>query len=262
MTVSFVSASRRIRTLRLHQCRDYRTSAPLSLYRYQYSTSLRLVPPIVVGSLAGRSWESANCETTLREPVTRETTAVVKIQEPSGWKRLYRKVLTAFRLWTRFIKLLIALTPVFALYPIQRLSNTAKEHQDAHDLVLDAKQVEGPLGWYLQLCLYCVEWSGAAVIKLMQWAGSRPDLFGQDFCAVFSRLQDDTTPHSWRHTERVMREAYGNDWQEHIRLGQVIGSGCIGQVYEGVIKDKEGREKRVAVKGAIHVLFKSMTSNH
>ena len=261
MTVLFVSASRRIRSLRLYQCRECRTSAPLSLYHYQYSTSLRFVPPIVV-SLAGRSWESANCEPTLQKPITREIAAIVRTQEPPGWAKLIRKVLNAFRLWRRFIKLLITLAPVVALYPIQRLVGTAKEHQDAHDLVLDTRQVEGPLGWYLQMCLYCVEWSGAAVIKLMQWAGSRPDLFGQDFCAVFSRLQDDTTPHSWRHTERVMREAYGNNWQDHIRLGQIVGSGCIGQVYKGVIKDKEGREKRVAVKGGIRVLFNFLPSNY
>jgi hypothetical protein len=256
MSVLLASASRRIRVLGQFHRRGYRTSAPSSLYRYQYSASLKLGLPIV-GSLAGKSWEIATCEATIVEPVsTRENaTDIVKIQELTGWKRLARKVRKAFRLWRRFVKLCFALAPVAALYPIQRLSNSLKEKQDAHDAILDAKQqVDGPLGWYLQLCLTCVEWSGAAVIKMMQWAGSRPDLFGQDFCAVFSRLQDDTTPHSLKHTERVMREAYGKDWKDRIRLGPVIGSGCIGQVYKGVIKDKDGREELVAVKGELHEL--------
>ena len=91
------------------------------------------------------------------------------------------------------------------------------------------------MDWYLRVCLQCVEASGAAVIKLMQWAGSRPDLFGHDFCAVFSQLQDSTTPHSFRHTCRVMAEAYGDDWQSKIQLGEILGSGCIGQVYRGYV---------------------------
>jgi hypothetical protein len=256
MSVLLASASRRIRVLGPFQRSGYRTSASSSLHRYQCSASLKLSLPIV-GSLAGKSWETVTCEATLVEPVSarENTTSIVKISEPNGWKKLARKVRKAFRLWRRFIKLCFALAPVAALYPIQRLSNSLKEQQDAHDAMMDVKQqVNGPLGWYLQLCFTCVEWSGAAVIKLMQWAGSRPDLFGQDFCAVFSRLQDDTTPHSLKHTERVMREAYGKDWKEHIRLGPVIGSGCIGQVYKGVTKDKDGREEGVAVKGEIHGL--------
>jgi hypothetical protein len=256
MSVWLASGSRRIRFLGPYQRSGSRTSACSSLYRYQHSASLKFSLPIF-GSFAGKSWEITTCEAILVEPVTarENVTSIVKIHEPNGWKRLAQKVRKALRLWRRFIKLCFALAPVAALYPIQRLSNSLKEKQDAHDAVLDVRQqVNGPLGWYLQLCFTCVEWSGAAVIKLMQWAGSRPDLFGQDFCAVFSRLQDDTTPHSLKHTERVMREAYGKDWKDHIRLGPVIGSGCIGQVYKGVTKTNDGREEGVAVKGELHEL--------
>ena len=196
-----------------------------------YSTSLRLGAPIA-GCLAGQGWENSKCEATLQAPVSATSTNMIVVQDPSlSWKRVHRKILKAFRLLRRLIKLMLTLTPVAALYPIQRLFTSREDkNQDAHDaLLMETEPVEGPLGWYLQLCLYCVEWSGAAVIKLMQWAGSRPDVFGHDFCAVFSRLQDDTTPHSWRHTERVMRESYGDDWQDWIRLDRVIGSGCIGQ---------------------------------
>ena len=110
------------------------------------------------------------------------------------------------------------------------------------------------MGWYLRMCLRCVEWSGAAVIKLMQWAGSRPDMFGHDFCSVFSQLQDNTTPHAYAHTVRMMEDAYGQDWQTKIRLDKLIGSGCIGQVYKGVVQDDEGKGRVVAIKGMCTVV--------
>jgi len=156
----------------------------------------------------------------------------------------------------RLIKLSFTLAPVTFFYPILLLSSEAGDRPaDAHEVALaqkefDDEDVGGLLGWYLRMCLTCVEWSGAAVIKLMQWAGSRPDLFGHDFCAVFSQLQDDTTPHSWSHTEKVMSEAYGKNWRDRITLDEIVGSGCIGQVYVGecVKDDSTGEKRKVAVK--------------
>ena len=234
---------------------NHKFQSTVSRHRYgQYglSYSPRFGLPLI-GSIALRGWESVptNCEAIVVPlPAVGTSTESLVMKEPTGWKGFRRKILKAFRLWRRFVELLFTLAPVAALYPLQRLLGPKKSNENVHDiLLLDTKEVDGPLGWYLRLCLYCVEWSGAAVIKLMQWAGSRPDLFGHDFCSVFSRLQDDTTPHSWRHTERVMREAYGDDWKDEIHLGNVIGSGCIGQVYEGTVKDAVGKEQRVAVKG-------------
>ncbi|KAL3929891.1 MAG: hypothetical protein SGARI_004631 [Bacillariaceae sp.] len=73
-------------------------------------------------------------------------------------------------------------------------------------------------------------------------------MFGSEFCAVFSQLQDDTTPHAWKHTEQALKEAYGEDWQEHVELGNILGSGCIAQVYKGSIEDDNGNIRPVAVK--------------
>jgi predicted unusual protein kinase regulating ubiquinone biosynthesis (AarF/ABC1/UbiB family) len=186
---------------------------------------------------------------------SRKSLSVVPETNLSTWKQVRRKVRRAFRIVARIIKLMIALAPVAALYPIQRLFQTSQkkrdEKLDAHLLALHDEDTipVGALGWYLRVCLQCVEWSGAAVIKLMQWAGSRPDLFGHEFCSVFSQLQDNTTPHAWSHTEQVMREAYGDDWKDRIALKKILGSGCIGQVYLGVVKDRNGVDQEVAVKG-------------
>jgi aarF domain-containing kinase len=182
--------------------------------------------------------------------------------------KLYSQVKRALRMIRRLFKLMVVFSPVFALYPFHwiylqgtirlRARDAARnaikngEEVDAQDIVLDSleqgKIPDGPVGWYYKLCLCCVEWSGAACIKIMQWAGSRPDIFGRDFCAVFSQLQDDTTPHAWRYTEEVLVDAYGENWKDHVKLGEILGSGCIAQVYKGTVYEEDGTEKLVAVK--------------
>jgi hypothetical protein len=191
------------------------------------------------------------CESRLETTESSSSSSVAMTVTTSD-KKLWTKIKRILRLIRRLIKLTIALTPIAALYPIQALlySNSG---DDAQEIVLSSLEKTelptGPLGWYFKLCLYSIEWSGAAAIKIMQWAGSRPDLFGPVFCSIFSQLQDDTTPHAWKHTELVLREAYGEDWDNHIQLGKILGSGCIAQVYKGVVTNNSGKKQEVAVKG-------------
>ncbi|KAG7339398.1 2-octaprenylphenol hydroxylase [Nitzschia inconspicua] len=176
---------------------------------------------------------------------------------------LRSKVKRVLRMIRRIFKLILVFTPVAALYPLHWMiqmgynnnnnNNNNPTSVDAQQLVLDSleqgKIPDGILGWYYRVLLNAVELSGAALIKIMQWAGSRPDMFGQDFCAVFSQLQDDTTPHAWKHTERALIEAYGEKWQDHVEIGGLLGSGCIAQVYKGFITDSTtGAKRPVAIK--------------
>jgi len=108
---------------------------------------------------------------------------------------------------------------------------------------------------FLPLCLRQAERGGAVVIKLCQWASSRPDIFGVEFCDLFKSLQDGTTPHGWDHTERLIKSAYAKQYKEgklKIQVGEggneVLGSGCMAQVYKGTIVEDDGSEKAVAVK--------------
>jgi predicted unusual protein kinase regulating ubiquinone biosynthesis (AarF/ABC1/UbiB family) len=187
-------------------------------------------------------------------PTRRRFQRPVVVRPPSWWDTVQRY----WRMWMRLWKLAFHLAPVVAFYPIllAKARQEKPEHADAHEYVLlsqdqkdAARHADWWLGWYLKLCLSCVESSGAAVIKLMQWAGSRPDLFGHDFCAVFSQLQDATTPHPWSHTEQALAQAYGSEWRERMQVGELLGSGCIGQVYKGNVKaTPESDWNEVAVK--------------
>jgi aarF domain-containing kinase len=164
----------------------------------------------------------------------------------------------------RMVKLIVTLSPIAVLYPLLLLSsngrkNDASQNQDAHIVVnailgdtKDNSRETGIKGWYYRVCLACVESSGACVIKCMQWAGSRPDLFGHEFCSIFSKLQDQTRPHSWSHTEQLLSHSYGPNWHEKVQIpsqqSAIIGSGCIGQVYRGNVKLSDNTWKEVAIK--------------
>lgn len=171
---------------------------------------------------------------------------------------LKQKLRRGLRMLFRLIQLSIALAPVAFLYPLFSLLPVDESDPDAYvrDVLLaagdkterDVRFVAEMRRWYFKICLACAEQSGAAVVKLLQWAGSRPDLFGREFCSVFSQLQDNTTPHSWKHTDLAMREAYGVNWERKIQLGEILGSGCIGQVYRGTILSDTGTPRDVAVK--------------
>lgn len=183
-------------------------------------------------------------------PTRRRFQRPVIVEPPTFWENVKKY----WRMWMRLLKLAFHLAPVVAFYPILlAIAPRKPADMDVQEFVLSSKgddEVEGGLmEWYLKMCLHCVEASGAAVIKLMQWAGSRPDMFGHDFCAVFSKLQDETTPHPWSHTELVLRNAYGANWQRRVKMGKLLGSGCIGQVYKGEVRDYKTNEwKEVAVK--------------
>jgi hypothetical protein len=155
---------------------------------------------------------TTQCATTVvsTTPETSRTVVrddVLAMEELNLWEKVRR----GLRMLRRVIKLMMAFGPIATLYPLVALFHKRNAEEDAQDLIMAALERKdlpgGFLGWYYRMCLYSVEWSGAAAIKLFQWAGSRPDMFGNEFCRVFSQLQDDTTPHAWKHTERALREA-------------------------------------------------------
>uniref|UniRef100_A0A8C6W4Q0 AarF domain containing kinase 2 n=1 Tax=Nannospalax galili TaxID=1026970 RepID=A0A8C6W4Q0_NANGA len=87
---------------------------------------------------------------------------------------------------------------------------------------------------WLHLLLKATESSGPTYIKLGQWAGTRHDLFSEAFCAVFSKLHVQVTPHPWAFTEYLLQQAFGKDWGRLLffETQEPVGSGCVAQVYK------------------------------
>jgi len=82
----------------------------------------------------------------------------------------------------------------------------------------------------------------------MNWALYIQYITGRQFCDLFSKLQDEAIPHNWEHTCHILAIAYGENWSDNLELEEVIGSGCIGQVYKGFYKKESGERQAVAVK--------------
>uniref|UniRef100_A0A8C9IKQ1 AarF domain containing kinase 2 n=1 Tax=Piliocolobus tephrosceles TaxID=591936 RepID=A0A8C9IKQ1_9PRIM len=119
------------------------------------------------------------------------------------------------RLWLRAGALLVKFFPLLLLYPLTYLAPSVST-------------------LWLHLLLKATETSGPTYIKLGQWASTRRDLFSEAFCAQFSKLHVRVTSHPWAHTERFLRQAFGEDWESILSFEnrEPVGSGCVAQVYK------------------------------
>lgn len=83
--------------------------------------------------------------------------------------------------------------------------------------------------------LWSVEKAGPTFIKLAQWASTRADLFSQDFCVRFAKLQDGTSGHAWKDAHKALQRQFGPNYDTDLLAlhPTPIGSGCVAQVYKG-----------------------------
>lgn len=90
--------------------------------------------------------------------------------------------------------------------------------------------------WW-RLLLRRMQQSGPVFVKLGQWAATRPDVIPESWCKELGRLHDGTEPHSLEHTHRVLAAAFPRaPWHRHFLIEpEPIGSGCIAQVYAGLL---------------------------
>ncbi|XP_066118561.1 uncharacterized aarF domain-containing protein kinase 2 isoform X2 [Saccopteryx bilineata] len=124
-------------------------------------------------------------------------------------------LLLHLRIWLRAGMLLVKFFPLLLLYPLTYLAPSISS-------------------LWLLLLLKATESSGPTYIKLGQWASTRRDLFSEAFCAQFSKLHIQVTPHPWAHTALVLQQAFGEDWAKVLcfEKREPVGSGCVAQVYK------------------------------
>ncbi|RLN90788.1 hypothetical protein BBJ28_00005756 [Nothophytophthora sp. Chile5] len=110
--------------------------------------------------------------------------------------------------------------------------------------------------WW-ELAVWLAQFSSPAVMKFLQWASTRRDMFPASFCDRFERFHEHAPLHSWLQTEDALRMAFGDNWRDFVDIDcDPIGSGCIAQVYRGRLK-ATGQE--VALK-VIHPHVKNMVA--
>ncbi|KDO18546.1 atypical/ABC1/ABC1-C protein kinase [Saprolegnia parasitica CBS 223.65] len=142
----------------------------------------------------------------------------------SVWARIAR----ILRLLFHCGRLVLLGTPLLVTYPVARVCKA-----DLPD-------------WWWRLALWSGGRSSPAIIKFLQWASTRRDLFSVKFCDTFMAFHSHVQTHDWAFTEAILRDAFGPTWSEHLSLErEPIGSGVIAQVYRG---RRVATGERIAVK--------------
>jgi aarF domain-containing kinase len=146
----------------------------------------------------------------------------------SLWVRCYRSVQKFWRvtsLCCRFVPLLLAWPFVYYVAPFMRKY------------------------WY-QWLRNSLE-SGACLIKLGQWAATRPDIFPWELCDELGKLHQSAPEHRWGDTEAVLVDAFGGDELWRSRFSEFdpvpLASGAIAQVYRARLAES-GDEVAVKVR--------------
>lgn len=112
---------------------------------------------------------------------------------------------------------------------------------------------------WLELAHWAALHSSPVVMKFLQWASTRRDIFSPAFCDRFETFHEHAPAHSWPATEAALRDALGDDWAGIVAIDELsppIGSGCIAQVYSGTLR---ATGERVAVK-VIHPQVKELVA--
>lgn len=157
------------------------------------------------------------------------------------------------KLIARFLYLSVLFSPAIILYGVSFLTGS--------------RDVEH-LAW--RYVYFAIQLAGPAFIKLGQWASTRRDMFSEDFCGTLSKLHTRCSPHSWRATERLLCENFGENWVEKVIIldHSAIGSGCVAQVYQGYLRTENGDKKLgdnvldKLVTGEVELKEAALTADH
>jgi ubiquinone biosynthesis protein len=90
---------------------------------------------------------------------------------------------------------------------------------------------------------------GPSYIKLGQFLATRADLIGPELGRDLAHLQDQLAPFSMAEARTAIEESLGGRLEDHFaELGPPVAAASIAQVHKGVVVDKDGSRRTVAVK--------------
>lgn len=169
----------------------------------------------------------------------RPTILTVPLYSPAAFE--VRSLLDALRLCSRALWLSVnLLPPVLLLLPALLLPERMGLWERMEAAVLRALERGGP-------CL----------VKLGQWASTRPDVLPLSTCRTLAALHDSVPAHTLEQTHAAIEEAFGA--RVDVLFSRIsaspVGSGCIAQVHEGETRAGE----RVAIK-VLHPYVEELVS--
>lgn len=83
----------------------------------------------------------------------------------------------------------------------------------------------------------CLRNNGTVTIKFGQWLASKKEALPVELCHMLNEMQENNNVHDFHHTKSILTK-YGLDKCLDVNQN-VLGSGCMGQVYSARIKNKE-----------------------
>jgi len=90
---------------------------------------------------------------------------------------------------------------------------------------------------------------GPSYIKLGQFLATREDLIGPELARDLRHLQDRLAPFSMAEARRAIEESLGGRLEDHFaELSPPVAAASIAQVHKGIVVDKDGTRREVAVK--------------
>ncbi len=106
---------------------------------------------------------------------------------------------------------------------------------------------------FLHSLIRAMERAGCCFMKLGQWISMRPDMFPRDVVKTMASLRDGVPEHSFKFTQRSIKESFGKDITEIFESFEAtpIASGTVAQVYRARLKPEyaiHGTIQDVAVK--------------
>lgn len=128
----------------------------------------------------------------------------------------------------RFLHLVVIFAPVIVAVPIMWFGQRIPDRDNERS---------GTLLWY-RFLVWSMEYSGAAFIKLGQWAASRTDIFPDELCAIMSALHSNAPAHSLKVTKQTLEQAFERNFEDIFEEFQEkpLGVGAIAQVYKARLK--------------------------
>jgi len=141
------------------------------------------------------------------------------------------------RYLSRFLTVSVIATPLVAMGPVTYLLGDTAAGHSMESLTMD------------YVC-WALGFLGPAFIKMAQWASSRPDIYSPMVIEKLSKFQDGVeVKHSPSVVEHTLTEAFGAGWRDKLSIDfeNPIGTGCIAQVFRGILEDA-GEKVSVAIK--------------
>lgn len=159
-------------------------------------------------------------------------------QKNNSWLKKLEDALTQAKDFVRYVSRILT----YFLYgaPAVAMAPLAYYYGDAYP------QLEVFAWDYL---IWAIQKLGPTFVKLAQWASTRPDLYPPRLIEKLQKLQDDVdVKYPFENVENTMREAYGANWKDKFSVDPIpLGTGCVAQVYQGVLTEN-GKKTPIAIK--------------